>query len=164
MIAQIKKHLTIVLTLLALTVPVMPVAQPIAMAASDAVCDNSPSTTKIGDSISQGANAAAGDTTPSSDCTKPGNVNQSNLGTIGNKIVNIFSIIVGIVAIIMLIYGGFRYITSGGASERVSNAKNTIIYAVIGLVIVALAQVIVHFVLFQTNKAVGWKPSSSEVA
>ena len=47
----------------------------------------------------------------------------------------------------MIIYGGFRYITSGGDSGKVTGAKNTIIYAVIGLVIVVLAQVIVKFIL-----------------
>jgi lysylphosphatidylglycerol synthetase-like protein (DUF2156 family) len=62
-------------------------------------------------------------------------------------IVNIFSVIVGIVSVVMIIYGGFRYVTSGGDSGNVSNAKNTIIYAIIGLVIVALAQFIVQFVL-----------------
>jgi cytochrome bd-type quinol oxidase subunit 2 len=62
-------------------------------------------------------------------------------------IVNIFSVIVGVVAVIMIIVGGFRYITSGGDSNNISSAKNTIIYAIIGLVIVALAQFIVQFVL-----------------
>ena len=62
-------------------------------------------------------------------------------------IVNIFSLVVGVVAVIMIIVGGFRYITSGGDSNNVSGAKNTIIYAIIGLVIVALAQLIVKFVL-----------------
>ena len=62
-------------------------------------------------------------------------------------IVNIFSIIVGLISVVMIIYGGFRYVTSGGDSNNVSNAKNTIIYAIIGLVVVALAQFIVQFVL-----------------
>lgn len=66
-------------------------------------------------------------------------------------IVNILSIIVGVVAVIMIIIGGFRYITSGGKQESVTGAKNTILYAVIGLVIVALAQVIVRFVLTKTT-------------
>jgi hypothetical protein len=47
----------------------------------------------------------------------------------------------------MIIIGGFRYITSGGKQESVTSAKNTILYAIIGLVIVALAQIIVRFVL-----------------
>jgi len=62
-------------------------------------------------------------------------------------LVNIFSVIVGVVAVIMIIVGGFRYITSGGDSNNISSAKNTIIYAIIGLIIVALAQFIVQFVL-----------------
>lgn len=66
------------------------------------------------------------------------------------QIVNILSIIVGVVAVIMIIIGGFRYITSGGKEEGVKGAKNTILYALIGLVVVALAQIIVKFVL---NKA-----------
>jgi hypothetical protein len=68
------------------------------------------------------------------------------------SIINIFSIIVGVVAVIMIIYGGFQYISSGGDSSKIGTAKNTIIYAVIGLVIVALAQFVVRFVL---EKAIG---------
>ncbi len=60
---------------------------------------------------------------------------------------NLFSAIVGIIAVIMIIVGGIRYITSGGDSGNVTAAKNTILYAVIGLVVVALAQIIVKFVL-----------------
>jgi TRAP-type C4-dicarboxylate transport system permease small subunit len=66
------------------------------------------------------------------------------------KIINILSVIVGVVAVIMIIIGGFRYITSGGSSDKVTGAKNTILYAIIGLIIVALAQVIVRFVLNKT--------------
>jgi hypothetical protein len=62
-------------------------------------------------------------------------------------IINIFSVIVGIVAVIMIIFGGFKYITSGGDSSSVTGAKNTILYAIIGLVVVAMAQFIVRFVL-----------------
>lgn len=69
------------------------------------------------------------------------------INNIITDIVNIFSVIVGIVSVIMIIYGGFRYVTSGGDAGNVSNAKNTIIYALIGLVVVALAQFIVQFVL-----------------
>jgi TRAP-type C4-dicarboxylate transport system permease small subunit len=63
------------------------------------------------------------------------------------KVINFFSAIVGIVSVIMIIYGGFKYISSGGDSGNVTSAKNTIIYAVIGLVVVAMAQFIVQFVL-----------------
>jgi uncharacterized membrane protein len=75
------------------------------------------------------------------------NANASKLNTLIKNIINIFSILVGIVAVIMIIVGGFRYITSGGDSGNVTTAKNTILYAIVGLVIVALAQFIVRFVL-----------------
>jgi hypothetical protein len=65
-------------------------------------------------------------------------------------VINIFSLIVGVISVIMIIIGGLKYITSGGDSGNVTGAKNTILYAVIGLVVVALAQVIVRFVLQKT--------------
>ncbi|HEX5395339.1 MAG TPA: pilin [Candidatus Saccharimonadales bacterium] len=71
----------------------------------------------------------------------------SGLQGIIQTVVNILSVIVGVVAVIMIIVGGFRYITSGGKAESITGAKNTILYALIGLVIVALAQIIVRFVL-----------------
>lgn len=62
-------------------------------------------------------------------------------------VIDIFSLIVGVAAVIMIVVGGLRYITSGGDANSTKGAKDTIIYAIIGLVIVALAQVIVRFVL-----------------
>ncbi len=67
------------------------------------------------------------------------------------KGIDIFSVIVGIIAVVMIIVGGVKYITSGGASEKVTAAKNTILFAVIGLIIVALSQIIVRFVLSKTT-------------
>lgn len=64
-----------------------------------------------------------------------------------SKVINILSLIAGVVAVIMIIIGGVRYITSQGESASTAAAKNTIIYAIVGLVIVALAQIIVRFVL-----------------
>jgi hypothetical protein len=61
--------------------------------------------------------------------------------------INIFSVIVGVIAVVMIIIGGVKYITSGGDAGNVTGAKNTILYAIIGLVVVALSQVIVQFVL-----------------
>lgn len=71
----------------------------------------------------------------------------SNVNDIVATVINIFSWVVGVVSVIMIIYGGFKYITSGGDAGGVTAAKNTILYAIVGLVIVALAQVIVQFVL-----------------
>jgi cytochrome bd-type quinol oxidase subunit 2 len=68
-------------------------------------------------------------------------------------VINIFSLVVGVISVIMIIIGGLKYITSGGDSGNVSGAKNTILYAIIGLVVVALAQIIVRFVLQSTADA-----------
>lgn len=64
--------------------------------------------------------------------------------------INLLSLIVGVAAVIMVIVGGFKYVISSGDSNNINSAKNTILYALVGLVIVALAQIIVIFVL---NKA-----------
>lgn len=102
----------------------------------------------IGNEIAQGAAGASGGNV---DCGTSTGVGDTDITRAARGIVRIFSIVVGIIAVIMIIYGGFRYITSGGDSGRVGNAKNTLIYAVVGLIIVALAQLIVHFVLNQTS-------------
>ena len=61
--------------------------------------------------------------------------------------VEILSWVVGVVSIIMVIVSGFKYVASGGDSGKISSAKNTLIYALIGLAVAALAQVLVGFVL-----------------
>jgi len=61
--------------------------------------------------------------------------------------IGLVSIIVGIIAVIMIIIGGFRFIVSNGDSSKITSARNTIIYALVGLMLAALAQIIVRFVL-----------------
>lgn len=61
--------------------------------------------------------------------------------------VEILSIVVGIAAVIMIIVSGFKYVTSSGDSGSIASAKTTLIYALVGLAIAALAQVLVRFVL-----------------
>ncbi len=75
------------------------------------------------------------------------NCDDSGVATTLKTAVNILSFFAGAIAVIMLIVSGIRFTTSGGDSNSVSGAKNALIYAIIGLVVVALAQVIVHFVL-----------------
>jgi hypothetical protein len=62
-------------------------------------------------------------------------------------IINLLSVFGGALAVIMLIIGGFRYITSSGSPEGTKSARNTIVYALVGLVIIAVAQIVVHFVI-----------------
>ena len=94
--------------------------------------------------LCQGTNADTDGSSGNCDDTTGGG---TNLEGIMRKVIQVFSIIVGFVAVVMIIVGGIKYITSGGDSGNISGAKNTIVYAIIGLIIVALAQVLVHFVL-----------------
>lgn len=63
------------------------------------------------------------------------------------NIVNIFLYIIGVLSVIMIIVGGLRYTTSAGDSSRIKAAKDTIMYAVIGLAVALVAYAIVNFVL-----------------
>lgn len=121
-------------------------AAPLAFSASV----SADSTVNIGNSVCSGTN---GDLSSNGDQTGCTNTNVSTFDKYVKFALNLLSIIVGIAAVIMIIMAGFRYITSGGKQESVTGAKNTILYAVIGLVIVALAQVIVHFVLTESTTA-----------
>lgn len=62
-------------------------------------------------------------------------------------IANILFFIIGAVAVIMIIYAGVRYTTSGGNPEAVKSAKNTLLYSVIGLVVAIFAYAIVRWIV-----------------
>lgn len=104
----------------------------------------------IADCLASGSNLSLDGTCPETDITSSGDISD-----VATTVVNIISIVVGVIAVIMIIFGGAKYITSGGESGKITSAKNTIIYALIGLVVVALAQVIVHFVLGKTADIAG---------
>ncbi len=67
-------------------------------------------------------------------------------GAVG-RIVNVMFFILGAVSVVMIIIGGIRYTTSNGDSNAVTSAKNTVLYAVVGLVIAILSYAIVRFIL-----------------
>lgn len=62
------------------------------------------------------------------------------------KVINFLLFFVGVVSVIMIIYGGIQYTTSAGDSGKVTSAKNTILYAIVGLIVSILAYAIVNFV------------------
>ena len=80
---------------------------------------------------------------------RPDDVPASLVGQSGviNQLTETALMVIGLVSVFMLIYGGLRYITSGGDAKKVTEAKNTILYALIGLVIAILSFAIVNFVL-----------------
>jgi hypothetical protein len=80
------------------------------------------------------------------DCTKTeGTDINSTIATV----LNLFSTLIGVVAVLMIMYAGFKYTTAAGDSSKIASAKNTLIYAVIGLIVAALAKVIVRFTIHQ---------------
>lgn len=87
--------------------------------------------------ISDGASSAKGNSTPTDLFTNDG---------VFRTVVNVLLFIIGAIAVIMLIIGGIRYVVSGGDQSAVTGAKNTILYAIVGIVIALLAYAAVNFV------------------
>ena len=99
--------------------------------ASAALCNGTPK-----DCLNKGVDKIDGGKTGANDLTN-----------LIKNVVNILLFIVGIAAVIMIIIGGLRYVTSSGDQSQVTAAKNTILYSVVGLVVAALAYAIVNFVV-----------------
>ena len=92
--------------------------------------------TSAADCVQDGADKAGG---KSSNTADPKEIIQT--------IVRILLFLIGAVSVIMIIIGGFRYVISQGDSGAVTSAKNTILYAVIGLIVAIFAWAIVDFVI-----------------
>ncbi len=99
----------------------------------------------------QCTNLGSGTANPLSDGSKcaKGNGQGSDLNNVFKTVANIMLFLVGAVAVIMLIIGGLRYVTSNGDSTAITGAKNTILYAIIGIVVAFLAFAAVNFVTDQ---------------
>ena len=76
-----------------------------------------------------------------------GDCNGDSLNNFLKKIINILLFVIGAIAVLMIIIGGLRYVLSAGDQNAVTSAKNTILYAVVGLVVAVMAYAIVNFVL-----------------
>ena len=88
--------------------------------------------------ILEGANAARGANQPSQLFGDTGII---------TTVTNTLLFVAGALAVIMVIFGGLRYVLSGGNSSAVTAAKNTVMYAIIGLIIAFLAFAAVNWVL-----------------
>ena len=83
------------------------------------------------------------------DCSK-GNGQQTDLfGQSGvfKTITNVLLFLIGAISVIMLVIGGLRYVVSGGESSAVTAAKNTILYAIVGVIVALLAYAAIAFVI-----------------
>ena len=90
------------------------------------------------ESLCKGAQGTGG-----ADCSGTG---PSLMETIGS-ITNILLYLAGAIAVVMIILGGIRYATSQGDQNGITSAKNTVLYAVIGLIVTIVSYAIVNFVI-----------------
>ena len=81
------------------------------------------------------------------DAKGEGVAESANPAAIVTNVINVALWVVGVLAVIMLIWGGIKYATSAGDANKVTSAKNTVMYAVIGLVVAIFAYAIVNFVV-----------------
>lgn len=136
MIQNIRRHFSAIVTSLVLLVVPMVAAPAMAYAAASNI--------NIDNNLSCGSNVDVN--TAAGNCggtaTGSGHVN-----TLISNIINVFSAIIGAIAVIMLIYGGLQFGIGGNDPGKVGNARNTITYALVGLVVVGVAQFLVQFVL-----------------
>jgi len=132
MIKNIKKLLSAAIIVPALALGIGLFAQP---APAHAVFDGG---------LSDGANSAQGKDQQGDASSLFGEGGQ---GGIFRTITNVLLFLIGAISVIMLIVGGIRYVVSGGDSTAVQNAKNTILYAIVGVVVAILAYAVVNFVI-----------------
>lgn len=106
-------------------------------------------------SVKNGASAARGN--DQGECLFGTEQGCEGKTAIFQTITNVLLFIIGAVSVIMLIIGGIRYTTSQGDQTAVQNAKNTILYSIVGIVVALLAYAAVNFVLtsFASNNSAG---------
>jgi hypothetical protein len=82
-------------------------------------------------------------------CAERGNTDNPLTGTTGLllRAASLITVIIGIASFIIIIYGSIKYITSGGEPASVENAKNTVMYALVGIVVALASQAIIVFVV-----------------
>lgn len=88
----------------------------------------------------------------------------ADLSATFQTISSVLLFIVGAISVIMLIIGGLRYVVSGGDSAAVQGAKNTILYAIVGIIVALLAYAAVSFVInsfASTGSAAGAVPATN---
>lgn len=124
-----------------------------------------------GNNANSGSNANAGNNTKKVSCPKGSlrenaevdsisecNLAEDHAGSTDlmktlNTIISVVVGVLGLLAVAMIIYGGFMYTTSAGDASKIKKAKDTIMYGVIGLVVALLAFAIVNFVISSIFKS-----------
>lgn len=116
------------------------------MLASSFLITTTPAVTLAASGSTDAACQAIQAVNPTGTCADK-NTAQSSLSKALRTVLQILSLVAGVIAVIMLIVGGLKYVTSQGDANSAASARNTLIYAIVGLVVVVFAQLIVKFVL-----------------
>jgi hypothetical protein len=103
--------------------------------------------TNAGTGVGSGATGTTGGTGSSSSSSLCGATKTDEAPAIIKNVINTILIVLGMIAVVMIVIGGIRYTTSNGDASGVKGAKDTILYAVVGLVVAILAYAIVNFIL-----------------
>lgn len=72
---------------------------------------------------------------------------KSLIGDLMKNVINLMLYLAGAIAVIMIVVGGIRYVTSDGDPGRTSKAKDTVMYALVGLVVASMAYALVNFII-----------------
>lgn len=137
----------ILLTLLVGTVASL--VQPVSVYALDGNDETSSrdALVKVGDNPGEDCKNAGGKLNAQNECLdKDGNSVNTVIYTMRN-IINLLLYVAGIIAVVIIVIAGFRFVASNGDATQVSKAKNTIIYALVGLVVAVMSYTIVNFIL-----------------
>jgi Type IV secretion system pilin len=126
---SINLPLRLVLVLIVSFFVLFTISQPVFADASSTVCN--------------GVGAVVGE----KDCAEK---NDGGFSSLAKMALNIFAWVIGVAAVFAIIYAGLQFMIANGDASKIAKAKNTILYAIVGLVIVALSQVIVRFVITST--------------
>ena len=82
-----------------------------------------------------------------SECNVEKTEGEKSLMSNVNMLINVFTSVMGFLAVAMIIYGGFMLLTAQGDPARIKRGKDVVLYSVIGLILVVLAYAIVNFVM-----------------
>lgn len=106
----------------------------------------SPAYAVVGGYCPDGQELQPGESLSDCDGISGGNNENSLMSTL-SVVINVVLGVVGFVAVVMIIIGGISFVTSQGDTAKVTKARNTILYGVVGLIVAILAFAIVNFVL-----------------
>ncbi len=88
-----------------------------------------------------------GQVTGGNDCAPAPGSSVTDANKLVRTAIRIFQTVVGIIALVFMVIAGQRFITSNGESNKVAEARNTILYAAVGIVVVGLSEIFIQFVL-----------------